>query len=151
MHTIGDGEEILRQGEREVSLLVACETVSVIRARYPAGDGVAGAHVHAHHTDAFYVLDGELTFTIGNEGRTVTASRGTLVAVPPGVSHSFRTSGIGPARWLTIHARDGGFASFMRGLRDGVEVRWDVSPVPVDGGAPAGTVIVSRGSAAASS
>jgi len=27
-----------------------------------------------------------------------------------------------PARWLTIHAHDGGFAAFMRGARDGVEV-----------------------------
>ena len=30
-----------------------------------------------------------------------------------------------PARWLTIHAHDGGFAAFMRGARDGVEVEVD--------------------------
>jgi hypothetical protein len=47
-----------------------------------------------------------------------------------------------PARWLSIHARDGGFAAFMRGVRDGVEVEWDISAVPPDGGLPASEAIV---------
>ncbi len=47
-----------------------------------------------------------------------------------------------PARWLTIHAHDGGFAAFMRGTRDGVEVEWDISTVPADGGLPASEAIV---------
>jgi len=63
--------------------------------------------------------------------------------VPPEVAHAFRTSGDRPARWLTIHARDGGFAAFMRGVRDGVRVKWDISPVPTDGGPPARNAIVS--------
>ena len=50
--------------------------------------------------------------------------------MPPGVAHSFRNDGDRPARWLTIHAHDGGFAAFMRGIRDGVEVEWDISAVP---------------------
>ena len=47
-----------------------------------------------------------------------------------------------PARWLTIHARDGGFAAFLRGIRDGVEVAWDISAVSADGGLPASESIV---------
>jgi hypothetical protein len=47
------------------------------------------------------------------------------------------------ARWLTIHAPDGGFAAFMRSVRDGVEVEWDIAPVPADGGLPASEAIVS--------
>ena len=49
--------------------------------------------------------------------------------VPPQVAHSFRTSGDRPARWLPIHAHDGGFAAFMRGTRDGGKTEWDISPV----------------------
>ena len=48
-----------------------------------------------------------------------------------------------PARWLTIHAHDGGFAAFMRGLRDGTKIKWDISAVPADGGRPASYAIVS--------
>jgi hypothetical protein len=45
---------------------------------------------------------------------------------------------------LTIRAPDGGFAAFMRGIRDGVEIEWDISPVPANGGLPANTAIIAR-------
>jgi hypothetical protein len=35
-----------------------------------------------------------------------------------------------------------GFAAFMRGIRDGVEVEWDIAAVPADGGLPASEAIV---------
>jgi mannose-6-phosphate isomerase-like protein (cupin superfamily) len=59
------------------------------------------------------------------------------------VAHSFRTGGDRPARWLTIHAGDGGFAAFMRGIRDGVEVESDIAGVPAAGGLPANEAVVS--------
>ena len=99
-------------------------------------------HLHREHTDAFYVLEGELTFEIGREARTITVSSGGFVAAPPDLAHSLRNDGDRPARWLTIHAPDGGFAAFMRGIRDGVEVEWDISAVPPDGGLPARDAIV---------
>jgi quercetin dioxygenase-like cupin family protein len=139
---VSDGETILHQGNREISILVATEAVTITRARYSAREQVAGPHVHHEHTDAFYVLDGELTFEIGRDGERITMSSGGFVAVPPGVAHSFRNHSDRAARWLTIHAPDGGFAAFMRGVRDGVEVEWDISGVPADGGLPASEVIV---------
>ena len=139
---IVDGEEILRGENREISILVATEAVTITRARYSAGEQVAGPHVHHEHTDAFYVLEGELTFEIGREPETITVSSGGFVAVPPEVAHSLRNDSERPARWLTIHARDGGFAAFMRGIRDGVEVEWDISAVPADGGLPASEAMV---------
>jgi quercetin dioxygenase-like cupin family protein len=142
---VSDGETILHQGNREISILVARDEVTVTHARYAAGERVAGPHVHHGHTDAFYVLEGELTFEIGREATTTTVSAGGFVAAPPGVAHSLRTAGDRPARWLTIHARDGGFASFMRGLRDGVEVEWDIAAVPSDEGLPASEAIVEPG------
>jgi mannose-6-phosphate isomerase-like protein (cupin superfamily) len=139
------GEAILRFGRREISILVARKEVTITHARYAAGEQVAGPHVHHEHTDAFYVLEGELTFEIGREAETITLSAGGFVAVPPGVAHSLRSGGDRPARWLTIHAPDGGFAEFMRGVRDGVKVEWDISTVAAGVGLPASKAIVSPG------
>jgi uncharacterized protein YjlB len=100
--------------------------------------------VHPRHGEAFYVLEGELTFDVGAEGETITIGAGGFAWVPAGVAHSYGTAGDRSARWLVIHAPDGGFADFMRGLRDGVEVDWDIAPVPADGGLPAGHAVVSR-------
>ena len=136
-HTKARRETILRRKESEISILVARDDVTVTDARYAAGERVAGLHVHRDHTDAFYVLEGELTFEIGREEDTTIVSAGGFVVAPPGVAHSLRNAGDRPARWLTIHARDGGFAAFMRGIRDDVEVHWDISAVPADGGLPA--------------
>ena len=138
-----DGEKILRGEGREISILVASEAVTITHARCAAGEQVAGPHVHHEHTDAFYVLEGELTFEIGREAEVLRVSAGGFVAVPPQVAHSFRNDGDGSARWLTVHAHDGGFAAFMRGWRDHVEVEWDISAVPASGGLPGGEAVVS--------
>jgi quercetin dioxygenase-like cupin family protein len=137
-----NAEVIVRSADREISILTAGPDVTVTRARYEAGLEVAGPHIHNHHTDAFYVLEGELTFEVGREAETVTISAGEVVAVPPGVAHSVRNDSGGPARWLTIHADDGGFAGFMRGMRDGVRVEWDIAAVPAGGGRPASGAVV---------
>ena len=42
-------------------------------------------HVHDGEDDAFYILEGELTFTFGEE--EAVATPGTFVLVPPGISH----------------------------------------------------------------
>ena len=140
---ITDGEVIAWRDGRELQILVAREEITITHAWCPAGEQVAGPHVHHEHTDAFYVLEGELTFVVGRETRRITVSAGEFVAAPPHVAHSFRNDGDRPARWLTIHAHDGGFAGFMRGLRDGVKVEWDISAVPANGGLPASEAIVS--------
>jgi quercetin dioxygenase-like cupin family protein len=140
---IADGEALVRREEREVSIVVALEEVTITYARCSPGERIAGPHVHDGHVDAFYVLEGELTFEIGRESESISLWSGGLVAVPPGVAHAFRTAGDRPARWLTIHAHDGGFAAFMRGVRDGVEVDWDIAAVPAAGGLSAREAIVS--------
>jgi quercetin dioxygenase-like cupin family protein len=51
----------------------------------PAGD--PPRHVHANEDEAFYVLEGRLTATIG-DNTTVSAEPGELVFLPRGVPHS---------------------------------------------------------------
>jgi mannose-6-phosphate isomerase-like protein (cupin superfamily) len=62
-------------------------------------------HVHAEEDDAFYVLEGELTFAVDCE--EVVAGPGTFVLVPPGVQHTFANRGDAVARFLSVHAPAG--------------------------------------------
>jgi mannose-6-phosphate isomerase-like protein (cupin superfamily) len=62
-------------------------------------------HVHGEEDDAFYILEGELTFTFGED--VAPAPPGTFVLVPPGVAHGFRNDGDTPVRMLNIHAPAG--------------------------------------------
>lgn len=127
--TDGGRESILHGAGREISLLAAGESLSLTYASRPGGESVTGPHVHGH-TEAFYVLEGELRFQLGAEPEAVTIGAGGFVAVPARVAHSYRTAGGRQARWLVIHAPDGGFAAFMRGVRDGIQVDWDIALVP---------------------
>ena len=65
------------------------------------------AHVHGDEDDAFYILEGEMTFFFGDEDDEAVAPRGTFVLVPPGVRHGFRNPGPGPVRMLNVHAPAG--------------------------------------------
>jgi mannose-6-phosphate isomerase-like protein (cupin superfamily) len=62
-------------------------------------------HVHREEDDAFYVIEGEMTFTL--RGEDVLAPTGTFVLVPPGFEHGFRNDGATPVRMLNIHAPAG--------------------------------------------
>src|SRR6267143_7200948 len=50
------------------------------RVREVVGGGGPPPHVHREHEEAFYILEGEFTFILGDE--TALASKGTLVSYP---------------------------------------------------------------------
>jgi mannose-6-phosphate isomerase-like protein (cupin superfamily) len=62
-------------------------------------------HVHADEDDAFYILEGEMTFEV--DGEDVPAPPGTFVLVPPGVPHAFTNRTDAPVRMLNLHAPAG--------------------------------------------
>jgi mannose-6-phosphate isomerase-like protein (cupin superfamily) len=62
-------------------------------------------HAHAAEDDAFYILEGELTFTVA--GEEVVAEAGTFVLVPPGLEHTFANNGDTVVRMLNVHAPAG--------------------------------------------
>jgi mannose-6-phosphate isomerase-like protein (cupin superfamily) len=68
---------------------------------------VLEAHVHGDEDDAFYILEGEMTFFFGGDDEEAVAPPGTFVLVPPGVRHCFRNTVPGPVRMLNIHAPAG--------------------------------------------
>ena len=55
-------------------------------------------HIHRREDETFYVLEGEITFQIGNERRV--AGRGTFVHMPIGYQHAFKNETDQPAKML---------------------------------------------------
>jgi mannose-6-phosphate isomerase-like protein (cupin superfamily) len=70
----------------------------------PHRDGPPG-HAHAAEDDSFYMLEGELVFTVEDE--EVVAGPGTFVLVPPGLQHTFANRGDAVARFVNVHAPAG--------------------------------------------
>lgn len=136
------GETITELERRTVVLLAEREETSMTVSRYASGERGPDPHVHREHTDSFYVLDGELAFVIGPGAERVCVPAGGFVAVPPNVVHSFANQASSQARFLNFHTPDGGFASYMRGRRDGLDIGFDSFDPPADGGRPAAEAIV---------
>lgn len=65
----------------------------------PPGEGPP-AHVHAAEDEAWYVLEGELRFLLGDE--LASAPAGSFVFVPRGVRHCFQNVGDAPARIVVL-------------------------------------------------
>ncbi len=134
---VHEAEAISDTPERELRILSDHELLNLTWTRHTAGERGAEPHVHLHHTDAFYVLAGEVTFAVGPELEQLVASAGTLVLVPPGVVHGFDNDSDGEVRFLNIHAPSGGFVEHLRGRGD-----FDSQDPPEHGGRPASDAIV---------
>ena len=55
-------------------------------------------HVHSREEEGFYVLEGEITFTIGDQ--RLVASTGMFANMPVGTPHAFKNESGKPARML---------------------------------------------------
>ena len=128
---------------RNVVILAEDEEITITHSRFSPGERGPDLHVHHEHTDAFYVLEGELTFELGPQAEKLRLGPGGYVAIPPHVAHSFVNESAADARWLNFHSPDCGFAEFLRTLRAGTPGRWDSFDMPADGGLPPSHAIVS--------
>jgi quercetin dioxygenase-like cupin family protein len=134
------GEVIGDAPDRRVELLSDVDPLHATWSRFgPWRDG-ADLHIHHHHSDLFYVLQGELTVKLGPDGEETAAPAGTLVRIPPLVVHGFRNAGDAEVRYLNFHAPGQGFADYMRGLSD-----FDQADPPPDGGRPATEATMASG------
>jgi quercetin dioxygenase-like cupin family protein len=73
-------------------------------------DFVVEPHTHPDHADSFWVIEGEVEFTLGDE--RLVAGPGTWFAAPVGVVHGFRT--LTQVRLLNMHAPNTGFGVRLR-------------------------------------
>lgn len=69
---------------------------------YEAAPGVPGPPRHVHHTfeEAWFILDGDVTFSL--DERVAVGRRGDFLWVPRGAVHTFAVAGDVPARWVGI-------------------------------------------------
>src|SRR5271167_5161841 len=63
----------------------------------PPGGGPP-LHVHSREEEGFYILEGEITFTINGERRTATT--GMFANMPVGIPHSFKNESDQMAKML---------------------------------------------------
>ena len=72
-------------------------------------------HIHRREDEAFYVIEGEITFRSGD--RDAAAGPGTFIFLPRDVPHTFVVEGDTPARVLTLISPGGGERFFVDGGR----------------------------------
>src|ERR671933_2168845 len=138
----GEGETTTDRPERTIRILCDFAQIIVSEFRYEPGEKGPDPHVHRHHTDAFYVLEGEVDFGLGPEAIRVKGGPGTFVAAPPNVVHTFKNSSDDTALLLNIHAPSMGFGDVLRGR--GRE-HFDQFDPPEDGGRPFDDAILQPG------
>jgi quercetin dioxygenase-like cupin family protein len=99
--------------------------VSIVETAF--GPRKQGPFLHTHDFDeAFYLLEGELTFQLGDEVMTVRA--GEMAFAPRGVPHTFANRSAAPAKYLIVITPAGFERYFARRNPDPPE--WAQQPIP---------------------
>jgi len=111
----GDGYVAERHGLR-VALRADIEELGISETWSEPGGPSPPPHVHRHHVESFFVLEGEMTFVAAGEEQR--AGAGTWVQVPPGTPHTFALTGDEPVRFLNLHTPSCGYGAFLRGLHE---------------------------------
>jgi mannose-6-phosphate isomerase-like protein (cupin superfamily) len=125
-----DAPTILRPGEGEgterYTILADTEQLVLTEFRYPPNQDGPRRHVHHHHADAFYVLDGDLRITLDEEDLIL--GPGAFALIPPKVIHAFGNPSDKPGRYLNFHAPGCGFGDYLRGDNPDFDQHYDVPP-----------------------
>ena len=136
----GEGEVVADRPEKTLRILGELDELILTWFRYAAGEDGPEQHVHHHHTDAFYVLEGEFELTLGAEREVVTALPGIFAAAPPNTLHTFRNASTEPVVFLNLHVPSSRFGDHIRGLIDD----FDQHDPPPDGGRPFADAVFTR-------
>jgi quercetin dioxygenase-like cupin family protein len=120
LSAVGDVYRILATGEQTGGVYVLSE------ARVLPGGGPP-PHIHHREDESFFVLEGEITFTLGDQ--KVFAGAGSFIQGPRGIPHAFKNESSAPARML-IHVTPPGFDKFLSEIAQPV-ASIDSPPLPV--------------------
>lgn len=96
----GEGRVIAVVGDVYRFLATGAETdgrYATIEAVVPPGGGPP-PHTHSREEESFFVLDGEITFTVN--GERIVAGPGTFANMPVGLLHAFKNESDRTARML---------------------------------------------------
>ena len=98
----GEGKAVWVVGDRYTTLASGADTggaYALIAALVPP-EGGPPLHRHRNEDEAFYLLEGELSFEV--DGRSFTAGAGSWITLPRGSRHRFQNVGSKPARMLIL-------------------------------------------------
>ena len=98
MAVVGDVYRFLATGHETDSKYALWEAI------VPPGGGPP-PHVHNREEEGFYILEGEITFTI--DDKRLVAMAGMFANMPVGVPHSFKNESSRPAKMLILVAPAG--------------------------------------------
>lgn len=88
---VGDVYRFLATGEQTNGKYALWEAI------VPPGGGPP-PHVHSREEEGFYILEGEITFTVN--GERIVLKAGTFANMPIGTPHSFKNEGSNTAKML---------------------------------------------------
>ena len=117
---VGDVYRFLATGEQTGGAYVLSE------ARVLPGGGPP-PHIHRREDEAFFILEGEITFMLGD--KKVVARPGSFIQGPRGIPHAFKNENAAPARMLIL-VTPPGFEQFMAEIAQPVP-SFDSPPLPV--------------------
>ena len=117
---VGDVYRILATGEQTGGTYALCE------ARVLPGGGPP-PHIHHREDESFFVLEGEIAFTLGD--KKVVAKPGSFIQGPRGIPHAFKNESHAPARMMIL-VTPPGFDQFLAEFAQPVP-SFDSPPVPV--------------------
>jgi quercetin dioxygenase-like cupin family protein len=100
--------------------------LTLMEALAPPGFGVP-LHAHEREHEAFYVLEGEMTFYLDEDA--IQASAGAFFSIPPGTPHGFEVRS--ESRFLDLRT-PGGFEGFFRAAGEPAQARTLPPTAPPD-------------------
>jgi mannose-6-phosphate isomerase-like protein (cupin superfamily) len=101
----GEGHRLTARGSEMAFKAVAAQTggdFSLMERTLPPGGRRPPAHRHVNCSEAFFVLDGQISFEL--EDQSLSGGPGDFLLVPRGAAHTFGNAGAEPARLLVLHA-----------------------------------------------
>ena len=101
----GQGHLLTARGNVMAFKAVADQTsgdFSLMERTVPAGARTPPSHRHVTCSEAFFVLEGTITFRL--DDAELTGGACDFLLVPRGAAHTFGNQGEGPARLLVLHA-----------------------------------------------
>lgn len=107
LHPAPEGQTIAIVGDVYRFLATGADTngkYAQWEAIVPPGGGPP-PHVHHNEEEGFFILEGEITFTIN--GQKVVAKSGTFANMPVGLPHSFKNESDQPAKMIITVAPAG--------------------------------------------
>ena len=101
----GQGRRLAARGNVMAFKAVAAQTggdFSLMERTVPPGARIPPPHRHVNCSEAFFVLDGTITFWL--ETAELAGRAGDFLLVPRGSAHTFGNQGAEPGRLLVLHA-----------------------------------------------